>query len=346
MTLIEALRIQAEACSNLGSPFMGRLLTGLAETWKSDGALAEFCAKFSGDIGPSGASLPLRLAGALHAVVLTGRDDDLRAVYPPVNVDDATLIETVWQTIDRHTDFVIGWMGSAPQTNEVRRSAVMIAGAHFLAARHDLPFVTSELGASAGLNLGWDRYALTTPSGTFGPSDPVLTLSPDWQGAATPVQSAPRVVQRRGVDLNPLDPSDPDQALRLMSYIWPDQPHRMELTRAAIAARRDAVDRADAVDWLRTRLEAVPDGRLHMIYNTIAWQYFPAERQETGTALIEAAGAKATPNAPLAWLAFEADGATPGASMMLRMWPGDLRIRLGRADFHGRWVHWDPVQLT
>ena len=47
-----------------------------------------------------------------------------------------------------------------------------------------------------------------------------------------------------------------------------------------------------------------------------------------------------------AGLAFEADGATPGASMMLRMWPGDLRIRLGRADFHGRWVHWDPVQLT
>lgn len=345
MTLDEAFRIQAAACAELGSPFMGQLLPLLADTWRPDRGLGTFCSSFTGDIGPGGASLPLRLAGALHALVLTGRDAHLRAVYPPAKVEDDRLIQTVWQAIDRHEDFIIGWMASAPQTNEVRRSAVMIAGAHFLANRFHLPFVTSELGASAGLNLGWDRYALVTPAGTFGPDAPVLTLKPDWQGDI-PARAEPRVVERCGVDLNPIDPADPDQALRLMSYLWPDQPYRMDLTRAAIAARSDTVVRSDAVAWLETRLTQVPDGHLHMIYNTIAWQYFPAERQATGTAMIEAAGAKATETAPLAWLAFEADGASPGASMILRLWPGDLRICLGRADFHGRWLHWAPQELT
>jgi len=27
--------------------------------------------------------------------------------------------------------------------------------------------------------------------------------------------------------------------------------------------------------------------------------------------------------------------------LTLRLWPDDLHIPLGRADFHGRWVIWD-----
>ena len=38
----------------------------------------------------------------------------------------------------------------------------------------------------------------------------------------------------------------------------------------------------------------------------------------------------------------EADGETPGAGLTLRLWPGDLRLVLGRACFHGRWVDWSP----
>jgi hypothetical protein len=29
-----------------------------------------------------------------------------------------------------------------------------------------------------------------------------------------------------------------------------------------------------------------------------------------------------------------------GAALTLRLWPCDLRIDLGRADFHGRWIDW------
>lgn len=340
MTLDEAFRFQAQACTSLGSPFMGRLLTMLADNWPANTALARRCAEAKGDIGPRGASLPLRIAGGLHALVLSGRDTGLKAVYPPEAVSDARLRAVVLDALARHEDFMLNWIESAPQTNEVRRSAVLIAAAHWIAARHPLPFVISELGASAGLNLMWDRFALNHAGQRLGPDDAALSLSPEWSGQM-PEAMPVTVAERRGVDLNPLDVCDPKQALRLFAYLWPDQPHRMDLTRAAIGALGAEVDKADAVDWLRPRLEAAPEGHLHLIYHTVAWQYFPLAAQTRGTAMIEAAGARASDSRPLAWLAMENDGDTKGAALTLRLWPGDLRVSLGRADFHGRWVQWD-----
>ncbi len=63
--------------------------------------------------------------------------------------------------------------------------------------------------------------------------------------------------------------------------------------------------------------------------------------------MIERAGEKATGEAPLAWLSMENDGSdNAGAALNLRLWPGDHRIDLGRADFHGRWVDWRGDSTT
>ncbi len=339
MSLPGAFLDQARTCVAMGSPFMGRLLTILARHWPSDSAFARLCTGWPGDIGARGISLPLRIAGGLHALVQSARDAGLVAAYPPNRVSDAVLTRAVLSALARHQDFLTDWVQSAPQTNEVRRSAALIASAHWLAARHGLAFITSELGASAGLNLMWDRYGLKVAGRSFGPPDPVLTLTPDWRGPV-PVPAQIRVAERRGVDLNPLDPGDPGQRARLMAYLWPDQPHRVALTRAAIAARGAGVEQGDAIDWLETRLATPRAGHLHLVYHTIAWQYFPADAQTRGTTLIETAGARATQSAPLAWLRMENDGCGEGAALTLRLWPGNLHVTLGRADFHGRWIWW------
>jgi hypothetical protein len=55
---------------------------------------------------------------------------------------------------------MLEWTQSPPtQTNEVRRSAALIAGAKVALDHFQRPIVLSELGASAGLNLMWDHYA-------------------------------------------------------------------------------------------------------------------------------------------------------------------------------------------
>ncbi len=192
MKLARAFRAQARACAALESPFMERLLTLLAEEWPVEGELARTCADWPGDIGPHGASLPLRVAGGLHALVLSGRDPTLAAAYPPNEGDPATLERAVLGALSRNEAFMLDWIARPPQTNEVRRSAVLIAAAHWLAGRHGLPFVLSELGASAGLNLMWDRYALQMGDNRLGPDRAALVLTPDWSGPV-PQTTAPVV---------------------------------------------------------------------------------------------------------------------------------------------------------
>ncbi len=344
MNLRQAFLEQAGHCAALGSPFMARLLTLLAEHWSSDTALAAKCATFEGDIGPKGHSLPLRICGGLHALVLLGMDRELAASYPPHDIDDDALLPAVLSAINSHDAFLCDWISEAPQTNEVRRASVLIATAHLLAARYALPMKVSELGASGGLNLMFDQFHLALGDG-YGPQSSVV-LSPEWRGSLPPNADV-KIRERRGVDLNPLKSTDPQDALKLQAYLWPDQIDRLERTRAAIALNTAEVDKSDAVDWLSRRLQSPTAGELHLVYSTVAWQYFPAAKQQLGKELLEQAGARAKDTSPLAWLSYEADENTHGAALTLRLWPGDLTFDLGRADFHGRWVDWQaPEKLT
>jgi hypothetical protein len=339
-TLRDAFHRQARACDSLGSPFMARLCTLLATRLEPDSPLTRRLFDWPGDVTATGDAVPLRLTGALHALRLQGHPA-LAAAYPPAQVTDAALWQAVQSVLATEGAFIDRFIDSAPQTNEVRRAAVLIAAGHWLSDRFGLPLDLSELGASAGLNLNWDRYALALPGCTLGPADPVLTLTPDWSGPLPPPR-APVIASRAGVDLNPIDLDDPAQRLRLLAYLWPDQPDRLERSTAAIAAQPPRPEAGDAIDWLEARLQPRP-GRLHLICHTIAWQYFPAATRARGAARIAAAGAAARPDAPLAWLAFEADGSGPGAALSLRLWPGNAGFQLGRADFHGRWVQWNPT---
>lgn len=335
--LSEAFAFQSNACASLGSPFMGQLMQLCATRDWPDGPIRDRINGWTGAVGPRDQSVPLRIAGALHALRLQG-NATVAAAYPPLTVDDDTLWSAVSTVLVDEAAHINRWLDSAPQTNEVRRAATLIAVGHWLADRFGLPMRTSELGASGGLNLHWDQYGLMAQGTDFGSATPALTLRPDWTGPLPPT-SRPIVTARAGVDLNPLDPANPADAMRLQAYLWPDQPDRMDLTRAAIAAAATSVEKSDAIDWLATRLNH-QDGVLHLIYTTIAWQYFPVEKQKLGEKLIADAGDKATENAPLAWFGMENDGGERGAALTLRLWPGDTTLHLGRADFHGRWVDW------
>ena len=342
MNLRTAFEAQARNNAALGSPFTARILRLLGARLTPDSALGARLHGWPGDIGPSGASLPLRLLGGLHALVLGGASPALIACYPPNRApDDAGLWAAIEQALAQHETFLNRWIDSPPQTNEVRRSAALIAAGHWLADRFGLPLVLSELGASAGLNLNWDAYALRVNDAHFGPANPALALAPDWRGAPPPL-ALPQVVGRRGADLNPLNPADPDHGLRLLAYLWADQPERLARTRAAMALPAAPVDRADAAPWLERRLASTHPGALHLVYHTIAWQYFPPQTRAACSEALEQAGARATQNAPLAHLAMEADGAkgNQGAALTLRLWPQNRTITLARVDFHGRWLDW------
>lgn len=339
--LKEAFADQARACRSLGSPFMGQLCDLLSERLQRGTPLTDRLFDWDGLLGPRDASVPLRLCGALHALRLQGHAG-LDAVYPPATVKLSELWSAVELALSDEAEFIGRFIDSAPQTNEVRRSAAIIPAAHVAAGRFGLPMDVAELGASAGLNLIWDRFRLDAGGTLLGPDDPVLELAPHWTGPVPDPQPV-QIARREGVDLNPLDPRVAEDRLRLMAYLWADQPERLQLTQAAIAAAEVEVTRADAIDWLERWLLRPSRGRLRFVYTTIAWQYFPPDSQARGARVIEAAGAKATDQTPLAWFSMENDGTQPGAVLTLRLWPGDVVLALGRADFHGRWIDWSGV---
>ena len=133
----------------------------------------------------------------------------------------------------------------------------------------------------------------------------------------------------------------------MLAYIWADQTARLARAEAALtlAARlRPLVTKADGGDWAAVQLSRNRPGALHLVYHTIAAQYFPPATRAKLSAALTAAGAAATPEAPLAHLSMEADALPDGAALTLTLWPGARTIPLGRADFHGRWLRWTAPQ--
>ena len=109
--------------------------------------------------------------------------------------------------------------------------------------RRRRPLALIEIGASAGLNLRWDHYAYDYGGRAAGvPSSP-LTIECELVGPHLPPLDPPPVVWRAGVDLAPVDASDPADARWLRACLWPDQPARQARLAAALEiARSHPVD--------------------------------------------------------------------------------------------------------
>jgi hypothetical protein len=310
----------------------------------AEGQVAVRILSWPGDPSVAGDALPLRFASALHASVLEGRAPKLAGFYPPHDgkVDDAALWDAIAEVCRDDAAFILGRLDGAPQTNEVRRSAMVFAGMLTIAEFFRRPLVLSELGASAGLNLHAERYRYRLAGRDLGELGSGVCLAPLWEGSPPP-EAEVRVAARAGCDLHPLDPSRAADRLRALSYIWADQADRLALTRAALdlaAGRPERVETSDAIAWLEHRLRGQDDDRVHVVFHTIAWQYLPDESKKRGAALLRQAGSRASAERPLAWLRLEGDGAGPGAALTLTTWPEGEEKMIARADYHGRWVRW------
>lgn len=341
MTLQQAFLAQAGACEKLGSPFMGRLCRLFADRLQRGTAVADRLLDWQGDVTPGGHSVPLRIAGSLHALVLDGADGPLQAAYPPNAVSEDALWDAIEGAFRRHEARLMTWLDSPPQTNEVRRAAAMLTVAAMLRARFDLPLVVSELGASAGLNLLFDRFTMEVAGQRYGAAQSDVVLTPDWDGPLPPHKPV-EIIDRAGIDLRPIDPGRAEDALRLLAYLWPDQPDRLVRTRAALALAEAAPDAGDAAGWLETRLQTPHPGAVHLVYHTIAWQYFPPETQARAAKALAVAGARATKTAPLARMSMEGDGTPGSAALTLQVWDGTaqsgVELAIGRIDYHGRFL--------
>jgi hypothetical protein len=193
----------------------------------------------------------------------------------------------------------------ATQTNEPARCATLLP----VLARLPQPLALIEVGASAGLCLLPDHYTYQYGSRPIGPIAADLPHFTCRASSSTPIpQHVPQVAWRAGLDLNPLNVADPDQAAWLETLVWPEQTDRLRNLRAAMKIAATVQPRIIKADLLADDLDHLcrqaPKDATLVIFHTAVLAYVPraADRQAFAT--------RAMALSPY-WIANEAQGVFP-----------------------------------
>lgn len=235
------------------------------------------------------------------------------------------------------------------QTNEPGRCAVVAP----VLASLPQPVALLELGASAGLCLLPDHYAYAYDGAPSRPAtaEPGAPEFPCRVTGTPPGDSATLTVQaRQGIDLNPLDPTNPDTRRWLRALVWPGEEDREERLGAALsiaAEVRPPVSQADLTQDPATVISAALDSLRQqaptatpVIIHSAFLAYLRRDDRQAVVDAIRGSGA--------CWVSLEGPRVVPGidptslgpmpeaASFVIAL----DRRPLGWAQAHGRSVHW------
>lgn len=341
-SLPDAIEWQARHAEEGGAPGTAKVIRALLALLDSDTAVGRRISGWQGLTLKD--AMPLRIAGGLHNLVLTGADARLADVYAGRITDQGTVDAIVADLVEQYDARLLPWLDGPPQTNEAGRSASLMAGLMWLSERVGPQFELLELGSSAGINTMMERYAYVLGGVEVGPEDSPMRIAPEWRGNPPPANQ-PEILSIRGCDVAPVDLSDPEAALRLKSYVWPEASERMRRIDAAIelaGQRAPDVVKADAADFVEQALaQPQNDGVTRVLFHSIVWQYVPDESRERIIEAMDRAGKDATSEKPLAWMTLETNRETFRHELRVRYWPGgEEEALLGCAHPHGAWVEW------
>jgi len=213
------------------------------------------------------------------------------------------------------------------QTNEVGRGAVL------LPALPPGPLALVEVGASAGLCLLLDRFHYEMGSRVIGDAASPVHLRCALTGPVPLPAEIPRVVWRRGLDLNPIDVQDDDAIRWLLACVWPDHPERRRRLEAAVRlARRHppTVTAGDLVDDLPAVLAEAPEAQLVVFHSAVLGYVSPDRRAAFAETL-----ARASRRRDIVWLSNEAPGVVPEIAALGASRAGKGEFLLGRTRLSG-----------
>jgi hypothetical protein len=291
--------------------------------------------------------------GAVHRLLLGGTDHPLARYYPSVAgaralpaSEAGPALEAFGRTYAEELAETI--RTRLVQTSVVQRALGLRIGLSAIAALDPSagPLHVVEVGASAGLNLRFDRYGYRLNGHQYGdPDSPVQLIAAVYGDGLLPdLDRMPTIGQVLGVDLKPVDATDPDAREWLEALVWPENHAQRELLGRALAlAATDPppIRAGDAVDVLPRVAAELPAGQARLVFHTATRMHVPRERWPAFDAAIETVGE----TGPLWYLSAEQrpdpdprpHPARDGAALLLRDPAGTTRT-LAVVDGHLRWV--------
>jgi hypothetical protein len=309
-TLAQIYRRFAEADHPDASSLYKRVALALSE---SDEALRAI------EAAPARKRYPSVILAALHDLALAGRAPALAAAYAAANADadaDANaaagaVIDTLLRMTDAVADIAVRRTVRADETGRYAVLYPAIAEAARRAGAKAVGLI--DVGCSAGLNLNVDRVGITYSNGpSLGdPSSPVQLRSRIAHDRPVPTRAIPEVVARIGVDLDPIDVTDPDAARWLRACLPPDQPERIARLDAEMALAATAppllLSGAAAAELLPDAIARVPANALPVVTTTWALSRFSLETRHRFLCRLE----EATAGRTVAWVSAEGVGVAP-----------------------------------
>ncbi len=342
--LAEAFQLQAGFCHQMGSPIYAEILARCGDDLAAGGIIAQVLDGWVGRAVPD--AVVLRLTGAVHRLALRGDAPGLARFYPSTGgrPEFPAAWEAFRDVVAGNFDYIRKALQQQVQTNEVSRCAALLGGFLYLADKAPLPLRLLEIGSSAGLNQNWDRYRYERDGAYLwgNPASPV-TIGCKWHGEPPSLAPTVNVASRAGCDIAPLDVSDNETALRLQSFVWPDQLERLQPLRSAMQLARQyppTITKSTAPAWLASQLKEPHPGCRTIVFHSIMWWYMSHEERDQVTQIIEDAGGRASDDAPLGWLQLEISKDTQ-PRLTARQWPGGEEVLMGHAHAHGSEVWWE-----
>jgi hypothetical protein len=334
----------AEDARRTGSPLYARL----AEAISGDEALKALAAN-----ARKGQPHANMLLGAVHFLLLRGKGGDhpLRAFYPTLGgtakVDERDPFHLFKDFVARHEEEILPLVRTrVTNTNEVGRSALLHPGFRRVAELGREPLNLIEIGPSAGLNLLWDRYGVRYLSdGKLAAEtahDAKLVLDVELRGPRVPrLGPLPRIGRRIGLELNPVDLSNPDDRDWLRALIFPDMTGRTERLEKALAAfdpKAITLRQGDALALLSDAIAEIPEAETVCVYHTIAIYQFSRAMRATLEDILAMVGVRR----PVLRLSLEYVSADGACMFDLISYRDGVReeTRLASSHPHGRWVEW------
>jgi hypothetical protein len=224
------------------------------------------------------------------------------------------------------------------QTNEPARATAIRYALHQVRHRCQGPVTFLEIGPSAGIQLRFDRWGVRTGGRRFGPADAPLTVETEWRGPLPPpdLDEIAPIRERFGVDLHPVDPTDPDERRWLQALVWPEHVDRYAQLGAAldaVAADPPEIIPGDAIELLgRLDAERLPTDAPLVVFHSMVRIHVPRDRR----AAFDGAIAALARRRRLFHIAFEHTERGP-ATLSLADSEGQDGV-IARVHGHGRWL--------
>lgn len=250
----------------------------------------------------NGQPIPNLLFGAVHYLLLKGKDHELKEYYPSMVVEAKAYNESFISFKDFclvHKNELIGILQTKlVQTNEVRRCAYLYPAFSFIYEKTNKPLALIEIGTSAGLQLLWDKYSYSyNADEVVGTKNSKLSITTEVKGDNTPFlyPTPPPISTRIGIDLNIVDLNDQEEYVWLKSLIWTEHKERLEMFERAASYIKDypvQLIEGDGVALLSEIVENVPVDSTICIFHTHVANQMSQETRNSLLNTVESIGMK------------------------------------------------------